>query len=126
MLPVPGPITVPRQSEPHRNKFKIKTKNVRVSLTEDEGLASVRRPHILEASGVPEGLVKEQGESDWVACGTLAIHQDDTDVRVDCTLVESDMRLRHTFSFKRRRRGGETRTHVVIWSVEILPIPASA
>ena len=67
----------------------------RVSLAENERLTTVSGPHILEAPSVPEGLVEDEGNSDWVAGGALAIHEDNPDVGVDLALVEGNMRLQN-------------------------------
>ena len=66
---------------------------MRITLAKNEGLATVGGPHVLEWPGVPEGLVEEQWHSNRMAGRAFAIHQDDTNVRVDFALMERNMAL---------------------------------
>ena len=51
---------------------------LRVTLGEDEGLAAVRRPHVVELSGVPSDFEEEQRHTDGMRRGAATTHEEKT------------------------------------------------
>jgi len=52
--------------------------NLRVTHGEDERLAAVSGPEIIELASVPDGLEEEEREPDGVGRWAGALHEDDT------------------------------------------------
>ena len=67
--------------------------DLRVTHGEDEGLATVSGPEVVELASVPDGLEEEEWEPDGVSRWAGTLHEDDTGP-VDVALEEANVALK--------------------------------